>query len=236
MSKIVVAFDLYGTLLSTGSIARELASHFGQEKAESIATVWRRYQLEYTWRLNCMKQYEDFSEVTRKSLYHALGEHGVSLNETETSGLMKSYDSLSTFPDVTPALERLKDNSSIECVVFSNGTPKMVSASVNGSEELSSSVFRDIITVDDVRTFKPAPEAYKHLAEKVGKTGQMSAMWLVSGNPFDIVGARAMGMQAAWVDRAGNGWQDKLGSEPTVVVKSLKEVADAVEKHARDSK
>ncbi|KAI1609353.1 haloacid dehalogenase, type II [Exophiala viscosa] len=236
MSKIVVAFDLYGTLLSTGSIAKELASHFGQEEAESIATVWRRYQLEYTWRLVCMKQYEDFSEVTRKSLHHALGEHGLSLNETDTKNLMKSYDSLSTFPDVNPALERLKDNSNIECVVFSNGTSEMVSSSVNGSEELSSSVFKDIITVDDVRTFKPAPEVYKHLAEKVGKTGQMSAMWLVSGNPFDVVGARAMGMQAAWVDRAGSGWQDQLGLEPTVVVKSLEEVADAVEKHARNSK
>lgn len=53
MSKILVAFDLYGTLLSTDSIAKELAQNFG-EKAESIAAVWRKYQLEYTWRLNSM--------------------------------------------------------------------------------------------------------------------------------------------------------------------------------------
>ena len=52
--KIVVAFDLYGTLLSTESIAKELATHFGQEKAASLAALWRRYQLEYTWRLNSM--------------------------------------------------------------------------------------------------------------------------------------------------------------------------------------
>lgn len=56
MGKIVVAFDLYGTLLSTESIAKELASHFGQEKAQSIAAVWRKYQLEYTWRLNSMSE------------------------------------------------------------------------------------------------------------------------------------------------------------------------------------
>jgi FMN phosphatase YigB (HAD superfamily) len=54
MGRVVVAFDLYGTLLSTASIAKELASHFGQEKADSIAAVWRKYQLEYTWRLNSM--------------------------------------------------------------------------------------------------------------------------------------------------------------------------------------
>lgn len=57
MSKIVVAFDLYGTLLSTESIAQELASHFGADQAKSIAAVWRKYQLEYTWRLNSMSKF-----------------------------------------------------------------------------------------------------------------------------------------------------------------------------------
>lgn len=52
--KIILAFDLYGTLLSTESIAKELAEHFGHDKGENIAGLWRRYQLEYTWRLNSM--------------------------------------------------------------------------------------------------------------------------------------------------------------------------------------
>ena len=53
----IIAFDLYGTLLSTDSIATEsLAQHFGIEIAKKIATLWRRYQLEYTWRLNSMSK------------------------------------------------------------------------------------------------------------------------------------------------------------------------------------
>ena len=51
---IVLAFDAYGTLLSTESIAKKLASHFGEDKAKTIATIWRKYQLEYTWRANSM--------------------------------------------------------------------------------------------------------------------------------------------------------------------------------------
>lgn len=149
---------------------------------------------------------------------------------------MKAYDSLSIFPDVAPALKKLSSMPNIDCVVFSNGTKTMVGNSVNKSDELSphASVFKKIITVDSVKSFKPAPEVYKYLAQCVGKTGKEDEMWLVSANPFDVVGARAVGMQAAWVDRAGNGWQDMLGGEPTAVVKSLEEVADAVEKHARD--
>lgn len=50
----VIAFDLYGTLLSTESIARELAGLYGDGKARTIAAQARRYQLEYTWRINSM--------------------------------------------------------------------------------------------------------------------------------------------------------------------------------------
>ena len=52
----MVGFDAYGTLLSTESIAKKLASHFGEEKAQTIAATWRKYQLEYTWRLNSMSK------------------------------------------------------------------------------------------------------------------------------------------------------------------------------------
>lgn len=51
----VVAFDLYGTLLSTESIAKQLEPLCGAENAQSITVLWRRYQLEYTWRLNSMR-------------------------------------------------------------------------------------------------------------------------------------------------------------------------------------
>lgn len=53
-SQIVLAFDAYGTLLSTESISKQLAAHFGEEKAATLSQEWRKYQLEYTWRLNSM--------------------------------------------------------------------------------------------------------------------------------------------------------------------------------------
>ena len=59
MAEIVIAFDLYGTLLSTESIAKQLSEHFGEKKAQSLAALWRRYQLEYTWRLNSMSTLGD---------------------------------------------------------------------------------------------------------------------------------------------------------------------------------
>lgn len=153
---------------------------------------------------------------------------------------MEAYDTLSTFPDVSDALTSLKSHKNITPVVFSNGTHSMVSNSVHRSPDLSphADVFKDIVVVEPVKKFKPAPEVYGMLARRVGvpetKEG-MGRMWLVSGNPFDIVGARAVGMKACWVDRAGAGWTDGLiegeTGRPNVIVSGLGEVVDAVMGH-----
>lgn len=156
---------------------------------------------------------------------------------------MKAYDSLSTFPDVQPMLDKLKGAKDIKKVIFSNGTHSMVSSSVQNSPDLSphAEVFDDIVSVEDIRKFKPAPETYHHLAQKVGKhidhKDQMGEIWLVSGNPFDVVGGRAVGMNAIWVDRAGNGWQDDMmpgtWAGPTEIVRSLDQVVDIAVKASK---
>lgn len=162
----------------------------------------------------------------------------MSLDDRHIDEMMQAYDSLSCFPDVEKTLQSLKSTPDIRAVVFSNGTHSMVSSSVNNSPDLAphAKVFDDIVVVEEVKKFKPAPEVYRHLAKKVGKDPQdekqMQQIWLVSGNPFDVVGARAVGMHAVWVDRAGNGWQDSLiegeKGRPTEIVKSLDQVVRTV--------
>lgn len=199
-----------------------------------------RFHNAFSLSLICLPgQYENFSAVTERALHHAIKEAGVSLTLTEVGDFMHAYDSLSTFPDVDPALTALSKMPNIISVVFSNGTRAMVSASVQKSADLAphAAVFKDIVVVEEVGKFKPAPEVYWHLVEKVGKTReQIGQVWLISANPFDIVGARAVGMKAVWVDRSGAGWVDSLGQgnkgRPSVVVKGLDEVVDAVQKYS----
>jgi len=155
---------------------------------------------------------------------------------------MKAYDSLGTFPDADAALEFLSTSPNISAYVFSNGTDAMVSSSVYRSPSLSphASVFKGIVTVEEVKRYKPDPRVYEHFAEKVGKgksREEMGSIWLVSGNPFDVVGARAAGLQAAWVGRGGK-WNDKLGDlasgGPTIVVDGVDEAVRKIGKWERD--
>jgi len=158
---------------------------------------------------------------------------------------MEAYDSLSAFPDVEPGLKAIALDPSIDAYVFSNGTDAMVSSSVKQSPSLSphSSTFKGLVTVQEIEIFKPDPRVYQHLAKKVGKTlshNDMESIWLVSGNPFDVVGARAAGIQAAWVNRAGKGgWTDKLGElasgGPTIVVNGVEEAVKGISKWVKEN-
>jgi len=163
---------------------------------------------------------------------------------------MHAYDSLDTFPDVAPALTALASDTTIDAYVFSNGTHSMVGSSVTSSPDLAphAKVFKSLVTVDEVKCYKPDLRVYEHLARKAGKSTDREAtgsIWLVSGNPFDVVGARAAGWQAAWVDRAGGhhgaeGWNDRLGEVvgggvgPTIVVKGVDEAVETIKRWTRE--
>ncbi|KAK1659737.1 haloacid dehalogenase [Colletotrichum godetiae] len=237
--KTVIAFDLYGTLLSTESIAKQLAELYGDEdEAKTMAAQWRRYQLEYTWRINSMGTYHPFSDITRAALKHAVAERKKSpMSKGDEDRLMEAYNGLQAFPDVEPAMRIVEGDNSIDAYVFSNGTNDMVGASIRTCPEINqrkSRIFgpENLVTVEGAGCFKPAPATYRHFAETVGMTGREGDIWIVSSNPFDALGARAVGWQSAWIDRAGTGWIDALGSlidtKPTVVARGVDEALQRI--------
>lgn len=181
------------------------------------------------------ERYVDFSQVTRNSLLNALAEHGVNLQDREIENLVDGYNYLTLFPDAKPTLSRIEADPNIHAVLFSNGTGNMVTHAIMHCEDLQAigaTVFKDLVTADQVERFKPSRNSYNHLAEKAGKKpSQMNEIWLISGNPFDIVGARNMGMNAIWVDRAGKGWQDACVPElqPTAIVQSLEQIVNEIQ-------
>ncbi|KAK8070183.1 (S)-2-haloacid dehalogenase 2 [Apiospora phragmitis] len=221
-AKPVIAFDLYGTLLSTESIAHELAKLYGEQMSKTLAALWRQYQLEYTWRINCMGQYRPFNEITHSALKHALADHALQITERDTNELMKAYDRLHIFPEVSAALELLKEKGDqVDVYVFSNGTDAMVGNSIKSSPDLGphAGLFKSLVTVEDVKAYKPDMKVYAHLVKQVGKEKSNDDVWVVSANPFDIVGTRAAGLKAAFIDRPSKGWIDRLdeNSQPTIV-------------------
>ena len=219
-----LAFDMYGTLVDPIRIWKQLEQYIPGD-AQRIAEMWRQKQLEFTFRLTAMERYEDFEQVTRKALDYALAANGHSLDAQQKNSLMAQYNDLEHFVDVESGLQRLKDQG-YTMVVFSNGNPAMLTNIMNAAN--LHPYFRGFVSVDEVKVYKPSPLVYRHVANSLGWS--IDEVRLISSNPFDVIGAEAAGMQAAWVNRSG-GMFDTLAPRPQMVVKSLVELADVLAPH-----
>jgi 2-haloacid dehalogenase len=81
--------------------------------------------------------------------------------------------------------------------ILSNGSPGMLDALVrnSGLDQLLDAV----ISVDAKKTFKPSPEAYM-LIEEVLHVPPAEVLF-ISSNPWDACGAKAFGLNVAWIER-----------------------------------
>ena len=87
--------------------------------------------------------------------------------------------------------------------------------------------FSDVVSTDELRSFKPNPGVYAHCLRRAGACGERA--WLISGNPFDVIGAISAGMRGAWVKRTPAAIFDPWEIEPTVTIASLADLATAVQ-------
>jgi 2-haloacid dehalogenase len=211
----VLAFDLYGTLVDPIAISSELGRLAGEAGGAEAARLWRQKQLEYSFRLTAMGRYEDFGWVTARALDFALASIGARLPDGQAQRLVELYDDLRPFPDAVPALRALA-GLGYELAVLSNGTPAMIGNCLGNSGLRE--FFGELISVDEVRAFKPSPMVYRHAAGRLSRpAGQIR---LVTSNAFDCVGAGAAGMRTAWVNRSAVPF-DTIGQPPDLTLPAL---------------
>ena len=218
-----LAFDVYGTLIDPLGISTDLADCVG-EAAPSFASAWREKQLEYLFRRGLSRKYEPFSVCTRQALDYTCGALGFDIGEEARAALMNRYLELPAFAETGSALRELKDKG-VHCYAFSNGEPDDL-ARLLANAGLDD-YLRGIVSVHETQSFKPDPSVYAYFLENTG--AMLGATWLVSGNPFDVIGAMQVGWKAAWVRRNAGQLFDPWGIEPTIVVPDLDALVRALD-------
>jgi len=188
-----VVFDAYGTLYDIQSVASVTEDAF-PGYGEIITQIWRIKQLEYTWLRSLMRRYEDFSVVTRESLIYTLRCLGLEYDATAFERIMDKYLHLDLYPDAMGSLAALKD---CKLAILSNGSPDMLDALVKNSG--LDRVLDATISVDANKVFKPTPDAYT-LIEKTLHIPPSEVLF-ISSNPWDVCGAKAFGLNVAWIER-----------------------------------
>jgi 2-haloacid dehalogenase len=188
-----VVFDAYGTLYDIQSVAAVTEETF-PGYGEIITQIWRIKQLEYTWLRSLMRRYQDFSVITRESLAYTLRVLGLEYDSRVFERIMDKYLHLELYPDAIAALTAMRDR---KLAILSNGSAAMLNALVANSG--LDRVLDATISVDSKKIFKPAPEAYTLIESVLGVPP--AEVLFISSNPWDACGAKAFGLNVAWIER-----------------------------------
>jgi 2-haloacid dehalogenase len=207
-----LVFDAYGTLYDVHAVVRR-CEEFWPGKGTALSQLWRAKQLEYTWQRSLMRRYLPFSQVTRDALAYACASLALALDARQAEALMQEYLQLAVYPDVPAALAGFKAKKAI----LSNGSPDMLGPLVRQS----GLQFDAVLSVDEVKVFKPAPEVYQLAVDRLGVVKE--SIGFVSSNCWDALGAKSFGFRVYWINRL-KAPVDRLGFQPDKIVAGLNEV------------
>ncbi|CTQ31616.1 haloacid dehalogenase type II [Jannaschia rubra] len=216
-------FDAYGTLFDVTSAAREAASEDGFEALSDhwrqVARDWREKQLQYTWLRAVTDDHADFHKVTGDALDWALEAAGLD-DPALRDRLMQLYGELVAYPDVTEALQALKD-AGRATGILSNGSPEMLQEAVASAG--IGRLLDHVLSVESVGVYKPSFKVYDMVGRAFG--GQRRDVLYVSANGWDAAAAAGYGFTSVWVNRAGQP-MERLPWTPAHVLSDLSGIPD----------
>ena len=221
-----LTFDLFGTILDLagslrGPIAEFLTAKSCDADPQQFWQQWRARQR--------IEQYQDnilllghsgYLTVARRACVYTLGLNGIHASQVEIDGLMQSWQELSPFPDVLPALPRLAER--FQLVALSNGEPEFLQHLVQNRIGWD---FDAVISVQRVGAFKPSPAVYRHAASALKL--EVGECLMVSANSFDVMGARACGFRGVFVNRLQLPYEETQ-FQPDITVTDFTQLADAL--------
>ena len=216
-----VTFDSYSTIVDVEAAQQALADRVPDP--EPVSRLWRSRSLAYTFIGAIIEFYEPFYELNRDALQFALDSYGVDISTDERDEILAVYHELDVFTDVREGMERLSD-AGYEPYVVSNGNPEMLDSMVSHAD--IGDLLVDTISAEEVETFKPDPEIYRHAAARTGTP--IDEIAHVSAGYFDVYGAMNAGMQGVWINREGGPWDDFAG-QPDLEIGSFHDLAERLE-------
>jgi 2-haloalkanoic acid dehalogenase type II len=156
----------------------------------------------------------DYLLLRRLALEQAFAQSGSERRRRDSiigetlEAFMAARNEVELYPEVTACLERLSRRFPLASVT-------------NGNADLSriglDHLFRATVSAHVHGTGKPDPRIFHIACRELGCAPQ-EVVHLGDDAELDVRGARAAGMHAVWINRAGNAWR---GDDPPVVVADL---------------
>ena len=181
--KTPILFDVNETLLDL----RVLEPHFERALGSGQAReTWFQQMLLLAFQATVLDQYRPFGEHAKSALRMLALKLGRPLSDADEAGILDQMQQLPAFPDVAPALARLRQGE-FRLAALTNSTVEVGTAQLRHAGILDQ--FERVFSADGVRRLKPAPEPYQMAAYQMG-VGPADA-WMVAAHGWDVAGALA---------------------------------------------
>ncbi|MCI0655904.1 MAG: haloacid dehalogenase type II, partial [Acidobacteria bacterium] len=187
----VVAFDVVETLFSLETLGDRLKQ--AGLPAHALETWFARF-LRDAFAVDAAGVYRGFRDVASGTLEVLLEDHR--LERSAVDPILKGLSELKPHPDVRPGMEALRD-AGIRMVALTNGGAE--NTRILFSKANLDGMIERVISIDEVRRWKPAREVYQHAAKVAGNPPEDLAM--VATHPWDTQGAGRAGLTTGWLMR-----------------------------------
>lgn len=218
MSKpLALLFDVNETLLDMAGLDPALTEALG---SPSLRGEWFARLLHTSVVANYTGGYRSFGAIGVDTLVYMASRRGLVLSDGAAKEIVAKMLSLPPHSEVPGALRRLQA-AGFRMATLTNSSNEAVATQMRNAG--LDNLFDRMISVEEVRLFKPAPQVYQRAAQLLEI--DLGGGLLIAAHDWDILGARVVGMPGGYLARPGSVWT-LPEPPPSLVAPDLDALAD----------
>ncbi|MGS0535959.1 haloacid dehalogenase type II [Pseudoalteromonas sp. SaAl2] len=213
----VIIFDVNETLLDLDSMRESIGAALGGR--EDLLPLWFSTMLHHSLVSTAIGDYQDFGKIGVASLLMVAQNNDIKISaEQAKAAIVTPLLSLPAHPDVKAGLQALKD-SGYKLVSLTNSSNNGVKAQFESAG--LTDYFEARYSIEDIKIYKPDLRAYEWALKQLNVKAEDALM--VAAHGWDVAGAKAAGLQTAFIARPGKALYP-LAQKPDYNVKDLTEL------------
>ncbi|HEX2944021.1 MAG TPA: haloacid dehalogenase type II [Rhodopila sp.] len=188
-----VAFDIIETTFSLQSLRPRLQA---RGLPPAALDVWFTRILRDAFALAATGVFVPFTDIATAALHTLAAEHGLAPDANGDAAVLRGFGELEPQPDAAEAMQALKA-AGIPILAVSNGAAATTRKLLDRSG--LAPLVQHVISVTDIRKWKPLPDIYRHAAAVAGIAPAELALMAV--HAWDVHGAKCAGLTTGFVAR-----------------------------------
>jgi 2-haloacid dehalogenase len=190
----VITFDCYDTLVEFP--IEEVAARILGPRADGLdAGEFNRTYEEIRF-ATTSGTYLPYHQALRQTLREAMERFGLPYRDEDGEAVVAAVRTFGPFPDVPPALERLR--AGCKLAIITNSDDDIMAENVRRI-----GVPIDyVITAEQAGAYKPSPVIFDYALRTIG-VEPSELLHVAQGFEYDIVPGKALGWERVWINRYG---------------------------------